>query len=50
MESEVEKSVWAVYTKIVEKDFAAYFEAEIFPAGLDEGLELSHPQFRKDAE
>jgi hypothetical protein len=50
MESEVAKSVWAVYAQIVEKDFAAYFEAEIFPSGLKEGLQLSHPQFKKDAE
>ena len=50
MESEVAKSVWAVYRKIVEKDFAAYFEEEIFPSGVDEGLERSHPQSRMDTE
>ena len=50
MESQVAKSVWAVYRKIVEQDFAAYFEAEIFPSGLAEGLEASHPQSRRDPE
>jgi hypothetical protein len=47
MRSEVAKSVWATYKITVEADFAAYFEARIFPEGLETGLEESHPQYKK---
>ena len=47
MRSEVAKSVWATYKMMVEADFAAYFEARIFPEGLETGLEESHPQYKK---
>jgi hypothetical protein len=32
---------------MVETDFADYFERRIFPEGLEEGIEESHPQFKK---
>ncbi len=47
MRSEVAKSVWATYKIMVEADFAVYFEARIFPEGLETGLEESHPQYKK---
>ena len=47
MRSEVAKSVWATYKNMVETDFADYFERRIFPEGLKEGIEESHPQFKK---
>ena len=48
MRSEVAKSVWATYKKMVEGDFASYFESRIFPEGVESGLEESHPQFKKE--
>ena len=47
MRSEVAKSVWATYKMMVEGDFAAYFEARIFPEGVEIGMEESHPQYKK---
>ena len=47
MRSEVAKSVWATYKQMVEQDFADYFEARIFPKGIEAGMEASHPQYKK---
>ncbi len=47
MHSEVAKAVWATYKKMVEDDFAEYFEARIFPAGVETGVEQLHPQYKK---
>ena len=49
MKSEVAKSVWATYKKIVEKGFARHFEWIIFLPGLEQEAERSHPQFKKRA-
>ena len=40
------KSVWASYRKLVDPDFAEYFEQEIYPGGIDEGLVINHPQYK----
>ena len=47
MSIEIAKSVWATYENMVEIDFADYFERRIFPEGLEESSEKSHPQFKK---
>ena len=47
MSSDIAKLVWATYKNMVETDFADYFERRIFPEGLEEGVEESHPQFKK---
>ena len=46
--SDIAKSVWATYKNMVETDFADYFERRIFPEGLEESIEKSHPQFKKN--
>ena len=46
MRSEVAKR-FGDLQNMVETDFADYFERRIFPEGLEEGIEESHPQFKK---
>ncbi len=50
MASDVARSVWAIYRQIVEPDFAEYFEARVFPNGVDENLGTQHPQFKSKPE
>ena len=46
MQNPTSKSVWASYRKLVDPDFAQYFEQEIYPGGIDEGLMINHPQYK----
>ena len=46
MQNPTSKSVWASYRKLVDPDFAKYFEQEIYPGGIDEGLMINHPQYK----
>ena len=46
MQNPTSKSVWASYRKLVDPDFAEYFEQEIYPGGIDEGLMINHPQYK----
>ena len=46
MENPTSKSVWAAYRTLVDPDFSKYFEAQIYPDGIDDSLQTDHPQYK----
>ena len=47
MQNPTSKSVWASYRKLVDPDFAQYFEQAIYPEGVDDSLMRDHPQYKR---
>ncbi|MBM87394.1 MAG: hypothetical protein CMQ41_03370 [Gammaproteobacteria bacterium] len=43
MNNDISKSVWFTYRKLVDPDFASFFEKEIYPDGLSPEVESAHP-------
>lgn len=43
MNNDTSKSVWATYRKLVDPDFALFFEKQIYPDGLSSEIAAAHP-------